>query len=126
MTYQEMIKEAEKVGGVKLLSPTFHEWKKEGETIVGKLLAKAEVTSSISTGSYFQYLVDTDEGPVKFHMGRATDNEIGALLVTGGVYSFTYKGSEKISGGRTVNKFEINAIDTDALSDTQKEEDIPF
>lgn len=126
MNYKDMVKQAEKVGGAKLLSPIFKEWKKEGESVVGKLLAVAAVQSTLSTGNYNQYLFETDDGHVKFHMGAATDKEAGALMRVGGIYSITYRGEIRITKGRTVNKFEIVEIDVSALDEKEQGDDVPF
>ncbi|GAH37798.1 unnamed protein product, partial [marine sediment metagenome] len=42
--------------------------------------------------------------------GRATDGEAGALMRIGLVYAVEYLGTDKISGGRRVNRFNIERI----------------
>ncbi|GAI56426.1 unnamed protein product [marine sediment metagenome] len=61
--------------------------------------------SSLGGGEYNQYLFETDEGLVKFALGRSGDGEIGAVLEKGHVYQVEFLGQESISGGRKVNKF---------------------
>lgn len=112
MSYQDLYERAKREDRIADLTPTFHEWKKEGEFIVGEFVHKAEVTSSLGSGTYYQYLFRTDDGLVKFAVGQATDKEVGPSLVPGRVYAVEYRGQVKIAQGRKVNKFKVLEIDT--------------
>lgn len=111
MNYKELYKAAKKEGRTKDLTPTFIKFEKPGDTIIGKYKGASPVRSALSEGEYNQYIFETDEGLVKFHVGSATDKEIAAQLNAGNVYCVTFEESIKISGGRTVNKFKVEYID---------------
>jgi len=106
-TYKEMYDKAKKAKGLKQLTPKYHKWEAENEMIVGAFVSQASVASKEEGSSYNQYIVDTDDGLVKFAMGKAADNDFGGNLVPGLVYAFTFLGQERISGNRMVNKFDV-------------------
>ncbi len=109
-TYKEMYDKAKKEKSLKQLTPEYKEWKEPDDMVIGAFISKGTVESSAGGGQYFQYVFETDEGNVKFHMGRASDNDIGAVLVPGVIYAITYQGKEEISGGRRVNKFMVEEL----------------
>lgn len=126
MGYKEQYDEAQKVGGVESLTPTFIEMEKAGQKILGKYISSSDVQGSIGKGTYKQYVFDTDEGLVKFAMGAATDREVAPQLVVGDVYHIKFEGKEIITGGRQVNKFKVQHIVSDAVNVPDKDEEIPF
>jgi len=105
--YADMAVEAKKTKAGRSLTPTYVKWEKEGQQIVGMFISKSEIASSTGEGTYNQYLFETDEGNVKFHLGHAADTEVGAVFAPGIVYVITYQGQEEVKGGRRVNKFDI-------------------
>ncbi|GAG28426.1 unnamed protein product, partial [marine sediment metagenome] len=109
-TYKQMYEQAQKDESLKQLTPEYMEWKKPDQQVIGAFISKGLVSSSAGGGDYYQYVFGTDTGNVKFHMGKASDNDIGAVLVPGVVYCITYLGKEEISGGRSVNKFNVEEI----------------
>ena len=109
-TYKEMYEKAQKEHSLKQLTPVYQEWKKPNDRIIGSFISMGEVESSGGGGRYFQYVFATDDGNVKFHMGRAADNDVGASLTPGVIYAITYLGKEEISGGRRVNKFNVEEL----------------
>lgn len=110
MNYKDMYKKAEKAGETKAVSPTFVEFKTPGQQIIGRLDSIVLVESGLSTGTYNQYVVDTDEGMVKFHLGQSTDKEIAGSLKIGHVFAFTFIEVIKVSRGRTVNKYKVEYV----------------
>lgn len=108
--YAEMYKRAKEGDGLRTLTPKYHEWTKKGDQIIGAFVAKASVQSSSGPGTYNQYVFNTDDGPVKFHMGSATDAEVGEQFAQGIVYAIEYLGKEDIGGGRSVNKFSVDEL----------------
>jgi len=121
MKYKEMYQEAQKVGGVKTLTPTYVEFEKKGDMIVGRFKGRGPVTSSLGGGEYYQYLFDSDDGLIKVALGQACDKEAGKLMEEGKVYKIEYLGQVKISGGRKVNKYDIAIIDETSLSEEGEE-----
>lgn len=105
-----MYDKAKKDGALKQLTPVFHEWGKPGDTLIGAFISKGEVSSSAGGGTYYQYVFETDEGNVKFHLGRASDTDVGEVLQPGVIYAITFQGKEEISGGRRVNKFNVEEL----------------
>lgn len=126
MGYKEQYAEAKKGKTARDLSATYVEFKDKGQKILGKLLARNAVRSSLGEGTYYQYLFDTDDGRVKFAMGRATDAEAGALMGRGGVYAIEFLGQEKISGGRKLNKFKVEELEAPVAEVVGGAGDIPF
>ena len=112
-TYKQMYEKAQKDKSLKQLTPVYQEWKKPNDQIVGAFISKGEVESSAGGGRYYQYVFQTDDGNVKFHMGHAADNDIGAVLTPGVIYAITFLGKEEISGGRRVNKFNVEELGTE-------------
>ena len=106
MNYSDRAKAAKDAGTTRTVAPEFFKWGKPGQVILGVYKGNHEVQSRETSGSYFQYIFDTDEGPVKCHMGSNYDAEQGSLLVIGNLYEITYKGKEDIGGNRSVNRFE--------------------
>jgi len=123
--YEEMYREAVKAKALKNLTPDFHAWQKEGEALVGKLISRAPVDSSLGQGSYMQYLMETDQGLVKFALGAATDKELAGILKDGGVYRVEYLGQVPIKGGRRVNRFRVYEISTPEPEEIT-DADVPF
>ena len=105
--YTEMLKQAQKDGRAKRVTPMFIEFKKEHDLIVGRLMGQQTIQSSKNVGSYQHYIVEADQGLVKFALGSATDGELAPVLKRGGVYAFEFLGQEDLGGGRRVNKFDV-------------------
>jgi len=129
MSYKEMLQAAKKQNLLKSLSPIYFQFTKKGDSVVGRLKGIVEVQGSRGGQGYNQYLLETDDGLLKFALGSATDKEIEAQLKREHVYVFTFQGKEKLSGGREVNRyevFEIPELGEEALDDAGGEEDVPF
>lgn len=109
-TFKRMYADAVKAKAIKQLTPAFVAWEKSGQQIIGCFISRNEVTGTLGGKAYYQYLFDTDEGRVKFSLGSSADGEVGATLVPGQVYGVTYKGKEKIKGGRQVNRFNVEEL----------------
>lgn len=109
-TYKQMYDKAVKDKTVEQLTPEYMEWNKPDDQVIGMFVSRGVVESSGGGGQYYQYVFETDDGRVKFHMGRATDNDVGSSLTPGVVYCITFLGKEEISGGRRVNKFNVEEI----------------
>ena len=91
----------------KQVSVNYHDWSKDGKSILGRFMSTNIIQSTLNEGQYLQYLFDTDNGPVKFACGGQFDSEAGKLMHIGGIYEITSKGKEDIGGGRRVNKFDV-------------------
>uniref|UniRef100_A0A6M3LC85 Uncharacterized protein n=1 Tax=viral metagenome TaxID=1070528 RepID=A0A6M3LC85_9ZZZZ len=122
-TYRKMYENASKSKAVKQLTPTYHEWKKENDQVIGAFVTKTEVQSRLGGAAYNQYLFDTDEGLIKFALGRMADSELSDQFVRGNIYSITYNGKEKIAGGRSVNRFSVEEIGI--VDDLESEAEAP-
>jgi len=106
-SYKDQLAKAKKGNTTRSLVPKYHDFKSDGELIVGAFVSLAAVDGQAGEKSYNQYIFDTDEGLVKFHLGSAADNEVAAQFVEGMVYAIEYEGKEEISRNRSVNKFDI-------------------
>lgn len=126
MNYAEMKKASEKAKARIDMTPDFYQFKEKGDSVTGRLKSFSEVSSGLTEGTYLQYMFDTDKGLTKCALGKATDKEIASLITIGRVYSIEFQGKEKISGGRSVNKFKIYEIDEGMLPKTLEKEKAPF
>ena len=126
MGYLEQLKAAREDKTVRNLVPEFRPWTKKGNQVVGRFISSAPITSRNKEGTYEQYVFDTDDGPVKFALGSASDREIRPSLKAGGVYAITFHGKEDIGGNRSVNKFEVLVVAEPAGDQVGGNGDIPF
>lgn len=106
------------------LTPTFIDFNKVGGYVVGKYVSHNSVQSTLSEGSYNQYLFETDQGMIKFHLGAATDKEIAPLLKCGHIYLIEFQGKAQIERGRSVNKFKIRELDPTLFTDEYLEKPV--
>ncbi|MBA7471383.1 hypothetical protein ES707_06689 [subsurface metagenome] len=105
--YKSMYNCAKKDGTAKQRTAKYKEWDQKGQVIVGKYISANPVQSKMSDGSYNQYLFETDEGLIKFALGKSTDQEVSEILVKFNVYAIEFLGQEDLTGGRRVNKFNV-------------------
>lgn len=94
------------------LSSQYVKFIKEGDMVVGKFMSLYHIPKHPGGGDYNQYVFQTDDGLIKFAMGQVNDNEAGALMQIGSVYAVRFMGGVEISGGRTVNTFDIQELHT--------------
>lgn len=106
MNYQKKAEEALKGKSARRIETEYLKFETKGETIVGRLLSIDETESRMGSGTYNMYTVETDNGPVRFSVGHATDMEIIGQLEIGRVYYFKYLGKQKLPSG-----FERKAYD---------------
>jgi hypothetical protein len=109
--YASMLTEATSSGQAKSLTAKFIKWQVKGAKIIGKLLSVSMVKSSKNEGTYNHYIFETDDGRVKFYCGKVFDDEKGIFMMVGGVYCIEYLGSEKLTGGHTVNNYDLIEIE---------------
>lgn len=126
MSYKDLFTEKTKDKSARLLSSDYKKFEKKGDQVIGRLLTINEVSGQMGGKSYRQYLFQTDDGLVKCAFGSATDNEAGALMAVGGVYSVVYNGQEKLKGGRNINRFEILELQTAGEGGFGGEGELPF
>jgi len=101
---------AKKGKAVKTLTPQFYKFESEGDQIIGVFISKAHVDSSLGGKGYNQYIFETDEGIIKFGLGQAADTEVAEIFTPGMVYAIEFLEKADISGGRSVNKYNIEKI----------------
>jgi hypothetical protein len=92
------------------LSPEWITFDEPGKTVLGRILSWGPVASSLGSGSYNQYLMETDQGMVKFALGAAADRELCCVLHEGDLVCITYEGQVKIKGGKRCNKFDVAVV----------------
>ena len=110
MGYHEMAAEREADGRTRKLTVMYMPWEKSGQIVIGKFISEAVIKSKKNEGSYKQYVFHTDDGMIKFQCGGFFDNDQGAAMQRGGVYSILFQGKKKIESGNTVNAFELVEI----------------
>jgi len=109
-TYKEMYEQSKKGKTLKPLTARYLKWVKKGDVILGRHVCTSPVTSSVGGGEYNQYLFETDEGLIKFSLGRSADAEIGAVMTKNMVYRIEFLGQEPLAAGKKVNKFDCQEI----------------
>lgn len=109
-SYEELLKQAEENKTAKQISSQYKTFDKKGDRVIGRFMLKYSVKSSQGEGEYNQYLFDTDEGMIKFHLGRSGDTDVGEIMEKGRVYVVEYLGQEDIGHGRRVNKYDVFEI----------------
>ena len=112
-SYAALLKEAKESKRAVLLTPEYFEFKVPGMSLVGKYKGRSPVGGTEGKKQYYQYLLDTDYGLKKFHLGNITDSEAGAVMEEGCIYYIQFQGQENIPGGKRVNKFTIERIYTE-------------
>jgi hypothetical protein len=108
--YRKLYSEAKQAKAVRQITPQFVRWEKPGQQIIGAYVSYNQVKSRLADSTYNQYLFDTDDGLVKFSLGHVADGDVSSLFSKGTVYAITYLGKDKIPGGRSVNRFNIEEI----------------
>jgi len=116
--FKKLYEEAKKKGTLKQRTPEFIKFETPGQMVIGEFVSANTVKSSLNDGNYNQYIFQTDNGLVKFSLGAASDAELEAVLIQGCLYAIEFLGNEKISGGRSVNKF--NVVEINEFETTQK------
>ncbi len=124
-SYRELYVAAKKAKAVKQLTPSYFKWEEKGQVIVGAYISQNAVQSRLGGTEYNQYIFETDEGRVKFALGRAADSEFGEAFAQGVVYAITFEGKDRISGGRQVNRFNVEEIGiADMVDETEVEVEV--
>ena len=124
--YDKEYKAAQEAKDVQTVTPSYVEFKKKGDMVVGLLKGKTSVKSSAGEGYYNQYVVETSKGMVKFAMGAATDREIQDTVRRGHAYAFTFEEKVALKGGRSVNKFKVIEFVKYGEDGPPLDDDIPF
>lgn len=109
-TFRGLYDQAKKEKTTRQLTAEYRKFEKKGDSVLGRLVGVLAVQSTMGGGEYNQYLFETDEGLVKFALGRSGDGEIGVVFEKGKVYYIEFLGKEDISGGRRVNKFYCDEV----------------
>ena len=113
--YAEMAKKAMKEKSAILLKPIWFEFKKKGDSIIGRLIAKVEVEGTSFPGTFIKYQLETDGGPAEFKIGQASDKDTGAFMEVGQIYSVTYSGDEETGKGSPRHCYDVFHIPSDDL-----------
>lgn len=105
MTYKDLFEKALKAKSMKVMTPKFHTFSEEGQEIVGRYVSINTVEKAEGEKNYSQYIFETDNGLIKFHLGSVADGEFGRAFQENHVYYIRFDGQEAISGSKKVNKF---------------------
>ena len=109
--YQEMAEAVDKEGLSSDITIAFRKLEKAGEYIIGQLIGLNRIQGKKADETYFQYVVDTDQGMLKTAFGNAYDGEMIAVLHIGGVYRWTFVEKKLLKNGHTVNVVRTEVID---------------
>lgn len=88
---------------------------KEGEHVVGKLIAIEEVKLPQYEKPCNRYILDTDKGPASVLMGGATDKNIEGKLHIGWLTYIKFEGKRSLGDDRKpMNWWTVKQVDPDA------------
>lgn len=111
MDYEALYKQKQKDKEVVDITPLFVRFPNVDDYRVGRFIDTIEVESQQTGGHYMQYIFDTNDGRIKFHMGANADREIGSVMKKGCVYFVQFKGTEDIGHGQSVNKWSVLLVE---------------
>lgn len=114
--YAKAREAASRKGATEEIGVTYRPWEKEGQELVGVYVTANEVPGQFQGQFYNQYLFETDDGMVKFHLGAAADRDLGPLFVPGEIYYIRYDGEQPIGGGKRVNRFHVEHVPKEFLA----------
>jgi len=126
MGYKELYEAAQRDKAAQVLTPAYVSWETEGQMLVGKLISMTEVKSGRGEGVYLQYVMETDDGVVKFALGGNADRELAGQLIAGRVYAISYLGKQKLPNKRQVNRFRVERVPSDLQQGLGGGEEPPF
>lgn len=109
-SYADLKKSAQKSGTIQSQTPVWFEFKKKGDSVLGRLLSKRQLDGVVFDGTFIKYGMDTDTGPVEFKLGAASDKDIGAFLVEGAIYEITMLPDEDIGKASPRHSYEVILI----------------
>lgn len=110
MSLQEQYKRAHASGKLESVTARWYKMENKNDFILGRLLARNQVSSRLGSSTYMQYLFETDQGMIKTSLGGAADAEVGPLMKEGEVYMIIYQGKEDLSGGRSINRYVVQHV----------------
>ena len=119
MDYEAVYEKAREEGKVENMTPVYFRFDEPGVMFVGEYVGSNSVAGRLSDQGYNQYLFKTNDGLIKCAMGHVFDLEVGETLVKGDIYAIMYEGTEKLQGGKRVNKFKVEHIINDAVNDDE-------
>lgn len=111
MGYKDQLKAAQKSGNVRVLKPVWYEWTKKGQQVLGLLTGVVELEGKNFKGKFNKYSMQTDDGPVQFKLGAASDADTGVFMEVGNVYLIEYTGDEDTGKGNPRHTFQITLVD---------------
>lgn len=108
--YAEAYAKAKAAGGLTDVEPEWFNFAKKGQSIVGKLIGVQEQPSLKYNQTFRIYLMETDNGPVRFKLSSAADTQVGAFLKIGAVYRVEYTGTEDIGKANPVKTYKVECV----------------
>lgn len=109
-TFSELAKEARKAGTAKSQTATWFEFKKKGDTVIGRLIGKRTMNGAKFDGTFIKYAMETDDGPIEFKLGSASDQDTGQFLIEGAIYEITMLPDEDVGKGSPRHCYEVVLI----------------
>ena len=113
VTYKQQYEEAKKAKSIKTLTPQMFKFTETNSILIGVYISQSLIGVSEKSKGYNQYVFGTDEGLVKIGPGSGFDSDVAEQLDPGVVYAIEWLGKVDISGGRTVNKYNVEELGMD-------------
>lgn len=102
----EMFDDAEASGETQTLVPKHFKFEEPGARLTGYLRA-VDTCKGESEGTYKRYTIQTDMDLVSCVCGTQVDSILGDGRYMDALVRITYLGTEKLKGGRSMNKYDV-------------------
>lgn len=104
--FAEEFDAAEREGLTQELIPKQYKMTEPGSSVTGLLLV-VEPCQGKEQGKYMRYIMETAKGMISVVCGAQVDAILGDGKNVGKIVRLTYLGKEKLSTGRTMNKWDV-------------------
>ena len=108
--YKEQFEAAVKRGQTEELVTAIKKWESEGDSLIGRLEAITEFTSSDYETPCKCYTFSTDEGLVTCVLGAVGDKVLNNDNNLGSVFAIIFKGQGETTKGQRYNVFSIQRV----------------
>lgn len=110
MTQAEMYDKAKKAKALSQVKTVRWEPTEKGDVFVGLLTDYERKHSTRFNADFALYTFSTDNGPVTWIPGNATDALFGKAFEIGQLYAITYQGTEDVGKGNPMNVYTVDRI----------------
>jgi hypothetical protein len=110
MNYKEMFDKAISAQKAVVMNVAIHEWKEEGEALIGRLTKFEEFEGGEYDKKCQVYTFETDNGKESCVLGSVGDKILAADANVGKIFAITFNGKRTTKKGKECNDFQILMI----------------